>query len=88
LTTVRAIPCLRAAAGDWSKDFDIDYMVDYLRAIPCLRAAGGDWNIDINFMVDYLRAIPCLRAAGGDWSKDFDIDSSKAVPKDIFWPTY
>jgi hypothetical protein len=33
-TTVRAIPCLRAAGGDWSKDFDwnidIDFMVDYL----------------------------------------------------------
>jgi hypothetical protein len=33
-TTVRAIPCLKAAGGDWSKDFDwnidMDFMVDYL----------------------------------------------------------
>jgi hypothetical protein len=28
LTTVCAIPCLRATGGDWSKDFDFDYMVD------------------------------------------------------------
>jgi hypothetical protein len=27
-TAVREFPCLRAAGGDWSKDFTIDYMVD------------------------------------------------------------
>jgi hypothetical protein len=28
-TAVRAIPCLRAAGGDRSKDYNINFMVDY-----------------------------------------------------------
>jgi hypothetical protein len=28
-TAVRAIPCLRAAGGDWNKEFNIHYMVDW-----------------------------------------------------------
>jgi hypothetical protein len=52
-TTSRLTPCLRAAGGDWSKDFDYDYMVDYRPR--GLRAAGGDWSKDFYFdyMVDY-----------------------------------
>jgi hypothetical protein len=54
-TAVRAIPCLRAADGDWSKIFyNIDYMVDCRPRVFPVRAAGGDWSKDFIFdhMVD------------------------------------
>jgi hypothetical protein len=79
-TTVRAIPCLRAAGGDWSKDLDwnidIDFMVDYLHEDYPPFATGRSYfsGTSSTTWSTTVRATPCLRAAGGDWSKDFDFD--------------
>jgi hypothetical protein len=45
-TTIRAISCLRAVGGDWSKDFDwnidINFMIDYLPRDTLFEGCGGE----------------------------------------------
>jgi hypothetical protein len=55
-TAVCAIPCLRAAGGDWNKQFNIDYMVDWSKERRlCKRTCFPlrDFDINTNFRVDY-----------------------------------